>query len=117
MPRFLAGALASFLALNLSACAANQAASTDGEQARVEVENRSSVDMDIYVRPLRGGANRLGFAPAGETTSFSLSRAMLTGAGPIRLEARPTGDRGSPVLSDTFYPSSDDVIEWSIPPQ
>lgn len=117
MSRLLAGALLSWLALTVAACGANQASSPGGEQARVEVENRSSVDMDIYLRPLRGGSVRLGFAAAGETTSFSLSRAMLTGTGPVRLEARPTGDRGSPVLSDTFYPSSEGSIEWSIPPQ
>lgn len=116
MPRLLAAALLWCL-VALPGCAANQPASSEGGRGRIEVENRSSVDMDVYLRPIRGGSIRLGFAPAGETTSFSLSDAMLTGAGPVRFEARPTGQRGSPVLSDTFYVPSNEVVEWSIPPQ
>jgi hypothetical protein len=42
-------------------CAANQAGESDAaEPARIEIENRSSFDMDVYVRSDRGGATRSG---------------------------------------------------------
>jgi hypothetical protein len=102
----------------LTACAGNPSASggTEGG-ARLIVENRSSVDMDIYARAQTGRATRVGFAPNSETTTFNLVPAVLVGAGSITFEARPVGRRGEAVVSEPFNVSPGDEIEWSIPPQ
>jgi hypothetical protein len=104
--------------LGAPACAANQAGESDAaEPARIEIENRSSFDMDVYVRSDRGGATRLGFAPASETTSFTLAPARLAGAGAVRFEARPVRGQSSPVLSDPYKVRPGELVSWSIPPQ
>lgn len=111
-------AMAVFALLGAVGCATNQGSgSSAGEPARIEVENRSSFDMDVYIRSDRGGSTRLGFAPASETTSFSLPPARLAGAGAIRFEARPVRGQSTPVLSDPYKVRAGELINWSIPPQ
>jgi hypothetical protein len=84
--------------------------------ARLAVENRSSSDMDVYVRVEGAPTSRLGFAPASDTTVFTLSPALIVGAKPLRFEARPTNG-GQAVLSDQFDVQSGEEVDWSIPPQ
>jgi hypothetical protein len=99
------------------ACAANQSSDSDPSlQGRLEVENRSSSDMDLYVASDRGGSVRLGLAPASETTAFKLTTGMLAGAGTIRFQARPLRG-GQPVVSDPYKVRPGEQIVWSIPPQ
>lgn len=86
-------------------------------QAQIEIENRSSFDMDLYVRSERGGAVRLGLAPSGETTFFSLSPSMLAGAGVVRFEGRPVRGQSQSVLSDPYKVRPGEALSWSIPPQ
>jgi hypothetical protein len=117
VPR-LAAALTVLVLLGAAACAGNQAGESDpGEPARIEVENRSSFDMDIYVRTDRGGASRLGLAPASETTAFPLVASRLAGAGAVRFEGRPVRGQSSPVLSEPYKVRAGELISWSIPPQ
>jgi hypothetical protein len=114
----LSAALALLALLGAPACAANQGGDSDaGEAARIEVENRSSFDMDVYMRSDRGGATRLGFAPASETTVFTLTPARLAGAGAVRFEGRPVRGQSTPVLSDPYKVRAGELISWSIPPQ
>jgi hypothetical protein len=65
--------LSAFLGLSGPACATHRVSgdSAPASQARVEVENNSTIDMDLYVRTGRERPNRLGLAPASDTTSFA----------------------------------------------
>ena len=109
------------LALSLSgpACGTHQARedSAPTPQAQVQIENNSSVDMDIYVRRQGASPARLGLAPGGETTTFGLAPGLLVGAGLIRFEARPVGGRGEAVVSEPFSATRGEALHWSIPPQ
>ena len=85
-------------------------------QARLEVENRASVDMDIFA--LREGQRvRLGLAPGSRTTVFSLPPAITAGATFLRFEAQPIGGRGEAVVSDAITVRPGDIITFPIPPQ
>lgn len=110
-----------FLALALlaaPACAANRSGESDPSlQGRLEVENRSSFDMDVDIISDRGGAVRLGLAPAAETTTFRLTPGMLAGAGSVRFRARPVRGGSDALLSDPYKVRPGEQIVWSIPPQ
>lgn len=86
-----------------------------GAAAAVNVDNQSSLDMDVYVIS-RGDPVRLGFAPAKQTTRFALATGLLAGARTIRFEARPTlgGER---VESDPYTVHTGDALNWVLPPQ
>jgi len=117
MSRVLTRFAAVLALLAAPACATNQSGdSNPALQGSLEVENRSSSDMDLYVASERGGSVRLGLAPASETTRFRLTPGMLAGAGTIRFQARPVRG-GQPVLSDPYKVRPGDTIVWSIPPQ
>ena len=88
-----------------------------GEQTRARIENRASLDMDIYVRRNDGRFSRLGLAPGGETTSFALATSLTAGAAWIRFEARPVRASGEPVVSEPFPVRMGEEISWSVPPQ
>jgi hypothetical protein len=111
--------LSTLLGLGGAASGANRSPgdSAPTSQARVEVENNSSVDMDLYVRTGRERPVRLGLAPASDTTTFALAPALLAGTGLIRFEARPVRGQGEPVLSEPFSVAPGDELHWSIPPQ
>jgi hypothetical protein len=115
-PLIVASAL---ISLGGPACATHQVSgrSAPASQARVEVANNSSLDMDLYVRTGQRRPIRLGLAPASDTTTFALARALLAGAGLIRFEARPVRGQGEPVLSEPFSAAPGDELHWSIPPQ
>jgi hypothetical protein len=103
------------------ACSGSSGASNREEPApeagaRLVVDNRSTQDMDIYVRGAGGAPSRLGLAVASDTTLFTLSPALIVGAKSLRFEARPTGG-GQSVLSDQFDVRSGEEVNWSIPPQ
>jgi hypothetical protein len=83
--------------------------------AKVRIENRSSSDVDVYLRPALRSATRIGFVPASETAEFSLARALISGAASFHLEARPIRG-GSPTSSEPFTARSGEEIFWSIPP-
>ena len=87
------------------------------DQARVRIENRASVDMDIYLVRSDGQAMRLGFVAGGDTSTFALPATLTAGANSIRFQARPVRRSGEAVTSEPFGVSSGGEISWSIPPQ
>lgn len=107
-----------FLVAGLAACAANTVGSEaeDGNTARLTVENRSSLDMDIYaIRDRR--ESRIGFVAGGETASFQLPPGLIAGTGSLQFEARPARRSGSRVPSDLYLIRPGEEVVWSIPPQ
>ncbi|MGH7508162.1 MAG: hypothetical protein ACREMZ_01665 [Gemmatimonadales bacterium] len=88
-----------------------------GDQPRARIENRASLDMDIYVIRGDGQALRLGFARGGESAVFALPPTMTAGASSVRFEARPVRGSGRSVVSEPFGVRQGDEITWSIPPQ
>jgi hypothetical protein len=107
------------LALTLACAGGNQGAvaTSPSEQTRARIENRASMDMDIYVRRNDGRTNRLGFVTAGEITYFALPATLTAGATWVRFEGRPVRNSGQAVLSEIFPVKMGDEISWSIPPQ
>lgn len=101
------------------ACGSGKAPSTPApeidDRPRVRIENRSSLDMDIYL--LANQRVRLGFAAAGETTVFALPVGATAGALTVRFEARPVRRSGQPVISEPFGVRESDEIVWLVPPQ
>jgi hypothetical protein len=110
-------ALAALLLTAGCATATSSGTGSGTAPARLQVNNHSSVDFDVYL--LRSDQrNRLGLAPAGQTTSFALSRPLLAGSASIRFEADPTrGSPGRAVLSDPGVVNPGGVIILEIPPQ
>jgi len=88
-----------------------------GDEPRARIENRASLDMDIYVVRNGGERIRLGFVPGGETAVFALPSAVTAGASSIRFEARPVRRSGQPAVSEPFWVRTGEEIAWSIPPQ
>jgi hypothetical protein len=82
----------------------------------LRIENRTNRDMDIYIRGQSRGAIRVGFVPGGETATFKLSPAMLSGASSFRIEARPISGGDSATLSEPFPVRQGEDTFWSIPP-
>ena len=100
----------------LTACAGGSTqAPAPVSAAQVTIDNRSSLDMDLYVRR-RDQRSRLGFAPADQKTVFALTPVLSGGPGLIRFEARPVRG-GEAVVSDLLNVAPGDHIAWSIPPQ
>lgn len=100
--------------------AAQPAPAPEGENARLDVSNRSSFDMDVFA--IRSGQRiRLGTAPGGETSRFTLSPGVIVGAGAVFFEAVPSRrvgvDSGGIVRTDNAQVRSGDVISLDIPPQ
>lgn len=79
------------LAGALVACASSSQTSSQpapADQPELQVVNRSINDMDVYI--IRSGQRiRLGLAPNGKTTRFSLSPSLTIGAGNVVFEAVP----------------------------
>lgn len=102
-----------------AACGARTAGPGDpaGDQARLVVENRSSLDMDIEAIRQRDQAIRVGFVPAGQTATFRLAPGLLAGASMVIFQARPVRGAGQRVRSDPMVLTAGEEITWSIPPQ
>lgn len=88
-----------------------------GDQPRARIENRASVDMDIFVVRSDDERIRLGFVSGGETATFALPPTVTVGSGTIRFEARPVRRAGNSLVSEPFAIRSGEVLAWSIPPQ
>jgi hypothetical protein len=83
----------------------------------LEVINRSSLDMDVYLVRSNGQRNRIGLAPGSKTTRFALTPAQVAGVGPVTFEAVPTLRGGRGVSSDQVNVTPREVITLDIPPQ
>jgi len=88
-----------------------------GAERRARIDNRASLDMDIYVVRSDGQRIRLGFVPGGETAVFALPSAVTAGATSIRFEARPVRRSGERQVSELFGINTAEEIVWSISPQ
>ena len=92
----------------------------EGQNARLDVSNRSSFDMDVFA--IRSGQRiRLGTAPGGETSRFTLSPGVIVGGGSVYFEAVPSRrvgvDSGGIVRTDNAQIRAGDVISLDVPPQ
>jgi hypothetical protein len=87
------------------------------EQARARIENRASVDMDVYLIRNDGQRIRLGFVEGGKTATFAIAATLTAGAISIRFEARPVRRSGRTVVSEPFAVSAGEELTWSISPQ
>jgi hypothetical protein len=96
--------------------AAETAAAETAPGGALRIENRTNQDRDIYIRPQSRGAIRVGFVPGGETATFKLSPAMLSGTNSFRIEARPMGGGSSTTVSEPFNVRVGEETFWSIPP-
>jgi len=88
-----------------------------GDQPRVRIDNRASLDMDIYALRNDGERVRLGFVSGGETAMFALPATVTSGTTTIRFEARPVRRGGESVISEIFGVHTGEEIAWSISPQ
>ncbi len=89
----------------------------DNDRPLARIENRASVDMDIYLVRSDGERHRLGFIPGGETATFALPPTVTAGTTSITFEARPVRRSGEPVMSEPFGVRTGEEITWSISPQ
>jgi hypothetical protein len=89
--------------------------STERSESFVRVDNRSMLDMTVYV--LRGGERRrLGLVNALSTQMLSIPRVLIEGAGVLRFLADPIGGTRTPV-SEEIVVRNGDVVQLIIPPQ
>ncbi|HWA17172.1 MAG TPA: hypothetical protein VG817_12105 [Gemmatimonadales bacterium] len=105
----------------LSACGTpptTQAAPESRQVAgNLQVINRSSQDMDIFLVRGNGTRNRLGLAPASRATSFALTPAQVAGVGPVSFQAVPILRGGQAISSDQVVVTPTETITLDIPPQ
>jgi hypothetical protein len=90
--------VAGFMALALTGCGGKQPETgiIPNEPTVLRVDNQSFNDMRIYV--IQGGQRiRVGTANGKNTTSFRLSKSVVTGFTTIKVEAVPIGGNGSSV--------------------
>jgi hypothetical protein len=110
---------AALLAVTLAACASGSSqksppSPSPGSEPRLEVVNRSSADMDIYL--VRTGQRiRLGLAPNNQTTRFSLSPSLMIGAGTVRFEAVPLVG-GNAISTDPTTVQPNATVTLDVPP-
>jgi hypothetical protein len=83
----------------------------------LQVINRSSLDMDIFLVRQNGQRNRLGLAPASRTTGFALTPAQVAGVGPVSFDAVPLLGSGRTVSTDQVNVTAKETITLNIPPQ
>ena len=112
-------ALLGLASLLLTACGSRAGdtppGATPDPSTQLEVVNRSSSDMDIYV--VRGGQRvRLGLAPANVTTRFVLTPGQIAGVGLVHFQAAPLLGFGRTIGSEPVILRAGDVVTLNIPP-
>lgn len=115
-PLALAGGLVALL--TLAGCKSTSGAGASAgarAEAFVRVENRSMLDMTVYV--VRGGERRrLGLVNALSTQVLSIPSVLINGSGVLRFQADPIGADRTPVSEEIFVRDGD-VVQLIIPPQ
>lgn len=85
----------------------------DRGPATLEVDNRTFLDMAVYV--VDGGVRqRIGEARGNATTSLTIPERLLRGGAPLRFLCDPIGGQGLPV-TDEILVAPGDVVELVIP--
>ena len=110
-------ALAAGLIALLAGCRSTGGGVPAGQrsEAFVRVENRSMLDMTIYV--VRSGERRrLGLVNALSTQTLAIPGVLVDGAGVLRFLADPIGANRTPV-SEEIVVRHGDVVQLIIPPQ
>ncbi|HJU67802.1 MAG TPA: hypothetical protein VJ650_06085 [Gemmatimonadaceae bacterium] len=93
----------------------NRAPAPQRAEAFVRVENRSMLDMTIYV--VRGSERRrLGLVNALSTQMLSIPSVLVEGSGVLRFQADPIGGSRTPISEEIFVRNGD-VVQLIIPPQ
>ena len=111
----IAGALVVLLVA--AGCRSTGSAPPSGQrsEAFVRVENRSMLDMTVYV--IRSGERRrLGMVNALSTQTLQIPGVLVDGAGVLRFLADPIGASRTPV-SEEIVVRHGDVVQLIIPPQ
>ena len=84
-------------------------------EAFVRVDNRSMLDMTVYV--VRSGERRrLGLVNALSTQTLPIPSVLIEGSGVLRFLADPIGSSRTPV-SEEIVVRHGDVVQLVIPPQ
>ena len=108
-------AAALLLAAGCQSSGANNTQPTRRAEAFVRVENRSMLDMTIYV--MRSSERRrLGLVNALSTQTLRIPSVLVEGAGILRFQADPIGGNRTPVSQEIMV-SDGDVVTLIIPPQ
>ena len=93
----------------------NAAPAPQRSEAFVRVENRSMLDMTIYV--VRASERRrLGLVNALSTQMLPIPSVLVDGSGVLRFQADPIGGRRAPISEEIFVRNGD-VVQLIIPPQ
>ena len=104
--------------LAVAACkstGASGAPASHRPEAFVRVENRSMLDMTVYV--VRGSERRrLGLVNALTTQMLSIPSVLINGSGVLRFQADPIGGSRTPISEEIFVRDGD-VVQLIIPPQ
>ena len=112
---FAAGLTALLAVTGCRSTGGGGAPSGQRSEAFVRVENRSMLDMTIYV--LRGGERRrLGLVNALSTQVLPIPSVLVEGSGVLRFLADPIGGNRTPVSEEIFVRNGD-VVQLIIPPQ
>ena len=112
-------ALLASAGLILAACGSRSGTTPAGASpdptTQLEVVNRSSSDMDLYL--VRSGQRvRLGLAPGNETTRFVLTPGQIAGVGLVHFQAEPITGLARPIGSEPVMLRAGDVVTLNIPP-
>ena len=105
------------LLMAAAGCRSAGGAASPGQRAEafVRVENRSMLDMTIYV--VRGGERRrLGLVNALTTQVLPIPSVLVEGSGVLRFLADPIGGSRTPI-SEEIVVRNGDVVQLMIPPQ
>jgi hypothetical protein len=114
-PLTLTAALLALLTIAGCKSTGRNAPAPPRSEAFVRVENRSMLDMTIYV--VRGGERRrLGLVNALTTQMLSIPSVLVNGSGVLRFQADPIGGSRTPISEEIFVRNGD-VVQLIIPPQ
>jgi hypothetical protein len=83
-------ALALAAALAAAGCGGRAAAGSDSPTV-LEVENRATLDMNVYALSDAGGRERLGTARSLSTTRLTIPDRLVLTSGSLRFQADPVG--------------------------
>jgi hypothetical protein len=93
----------------LAACASSQNLREQQAVTILEVDNRATLDMNIYV--LRSSERiRIGTAMALRTSQFKIPPDLIFGATPLRFLADPIGANRLPVSEEITVAAGDTVV-------
>ena len=114
-PLTLLTALVALLTLAACKSTGSRAPARTPSEAFVRVENRSMLDMTIYV--VRSSERRrLGLVNALTTQMLKIPSVLVDGSGVLRFQADPIGGSRTPISEEIFVRDGD-VVQLIIPPQ